>query len=194
MNLNPIAPFSLLAAALQPAAPVTGEGLHDIKDIVPLPRAWPWWPWLLGGALLVLALVVFFLVRSRKKGHPAAQATSPDQAALRALAEAMTLVQDGDAKRFAVLVTDILRRYIEARFGLRAPALTTREFLSSVADSGKPVPKELTNAREMLAAILHDCDLAKFAGAPLSKSEMEKIAGQVADFIRATRPGRENDS
>ena len=196
MRAAPASPLSLLTAATTalPTPPPAGDELRDIKDIVPLPHAWPWWYWLAGGALLVLALFLFYVIRTRKKERPGPEKAAPDQIALQALAEAMDLARDGDAKRFAVLISDILRCYIEAHFGLRAPALTTREFLSSVAGGREQVADELADAREMLAAILHDCDLAKFAGAPLGKMEMEKIADQVAGFIRTTRPGGEKGS
>ena len=221
MRAAPASPLSLLAAATtaMPTPSPAGDELRDIKDIVPLPHIWPWWYWLLGAVLMALVLLLIYLARARKKERVASMEPTPDQAALQALDRALALARNGDAKQFAVLVTDILRRYIEARFSLHAPALTTREFLASVAENRnqhpgvrgerrdesqayqagrgpgfqiKNIADELINARQTLADILLACDQAKFAGAALSRDEMEKIATRVAAFIRATR-AREAD-
>ena len=176
-----------------PARPVlAGDALRDIKDVLPLPHVWPWWYWLAGVAVLaVLFFLVYFFLRTRARDKPAPESRPPDQVALEALQQAASLLEQGKAKQFAVTITDILRHYIEARFSLHAPALTTREFLSLVAGGRDPVSSELAAARDLLSAILQDCDLAKFAHAPLGRSEMQKIMDLATSFIRATRK-REN--
>ena len=177
-----------------PSHPVLArDELRDIKDILPLPHVWPWWYWMAGIAILAVLffLVYSFLRKTRSRDNPTPENLPPDKAALEALQQAASLLEQGKAKQFAVAITDTLRLYIEARFSLHAPALTTREFLNMVAGDRDPVSSELAAARDLLSAILHDCDLAKFAHAPLGKTQMQKIMDLATSFIHATGKGEE---
>ena len=62
-------------------------------------------------------------------------------------------------EEFYVRVSTILRRYVELRFGLRAPEQTTEEFLVSVLATGGLIAAH----RDLLEAFLRQCDLVKFA-------------------------------
>jgi hypothetical protein len=81
-------------------------------------------------------------------------------------------------------VTLILRRYVERRFGLRAPERTTEEFLgelreTSVLDDG---------LKKLLRAFLQHADLVKFAQLRPLGDEIEGTLSSCRDFILATRP------
>lgn len=60
---------------------------------------------------------------------------------------------------FFVTLSDIVRRYLENRFALRSPELTTQEFLPLLATS----PDLTGDHRELLRRFLELADLVKFA-------------------------------
>jgi len=81
----------------------------------------------------------------------------PDFVALTELEriEGMGLPARGEFKQFYTLVTDAVRRYLEARFGVEALDRTTHELLGDLARRGLEV--------DGLAALLDEADLVKFA-------------------------------
>jgi len=60
---------------------------------------------------------------------------------------------------FFVSLSSIVRRYVESRFQLRSPELTTEEFLESMSDS----PDLAREHQELLREFLRRADLVKFA-------------------------------
>ena len=89
------------------------------------------------------------------------------------------------AREYSFAVSEITRRYIEARFHERAARRTTQEFLHNLlAQSEGP----LAEHREQLADFLHHCDLAKFARWQLSLPEMESMHESARAFIVETCP------
>lgn len=84
---------------------------------------------------------------------------------------------------FFVSLSSIVRRYIENRFALRSPELTTEEFLSELQRS----PDLLRSHQALLAELLGVADLVKFARHtpdPLVIDHSVEIAER---FLEATR-------
>ena len=77
---------------------------------------------------------------------------------LRELAEAH-LPEKGKIKEYYIELSGIIRYYLEARFNLRAPEMTTEEFLVKLRTEGELIPEHKNLLREFL---LHS-DLVKFA-------------------------------
>ena len=71
---------------------------------------------------------------------------------------AMDLIAKGQIERFFVLLSGVLREYIESSFQVRAPERTTEEFLQEA--SRDPA---LDVHRSRLAEFLSLCDQVKFA-------------------------------
>ena len=114
--------------------------MHDIAPPVGLPRSYN--PWMVaaiaGGALAVLSLSGFLIYRRRKAAGPISAVRIPaHEIAYEELSNLVSqdLIEKGEIKRFYQGISDILRRYIENRFGLAAPEQTTEEFLNSLRDS-----------------------------------------------------------
>ena len=76
-----------------------------------------------------------------------------------------------DPERFAVEVSEAARKYLEDRFGLRAPERTTEEFLAELSGSVALDGRH----KELLADFLTRCDLVKFARAVADRSELEAL-------------------
>ena len=137
--------------------------IRDIREPEPVPVDWrPYW---VGGGALVLvvagAAAVWAMLRRRTRPAVAAPPRPPHEvaaAALAALAE-RRLVEHGEFKELYSGLSDIVRTYLEQRFELRAPEMTTEEFLLTTARDGR-----LARAhRPLLSAFLTESDLVKFA-------------------------------
>ena len=144
-----------------------------------LARNWPW---------IVLVLVVVggggaALVWWLRRAEERARQTAFDRAMARLdRLERRGLPGSDAADAWYVELSDIVRRYIEERFALRAPELTTEEFL---AEAGRSA--ELTAAhRELLAAFLATCDRVKFARYSPGEGESQDALGNAKRFLEDT--------
>lgn len=85
--------------------------------------------------------------------------------------------------RFYVELTGIIRRYLENRFELRAPELTTEEFLAAVGDSAELTPEH----KKLLNEFLSHADLVKFAGIRPSQEDIDETISRANRFLEETR-------
>jgi len=161
--------------------------LNDIKPPVPYPTDYRKRIIIAGGVLLLAASgILGWLYYKRRASTVDAQAVmlKPHEIAYRELDElaAENLVEKGEIKPYYQRVSGILRRYIENRFGLRAPEQTTEEFLAGLErDSGLP-----ENFKPLLRAFLRHCDLVKFAEFRPGQEESRQTFESCRDFIRGT--------
>jgi LPXTG-motif cell wall-anchored protein len=123
----------------------------------PVDRRWIHWSIAAGGAVLVAAAAVVLLRRRKKK---AAIPTPPEEIAYEALRRlvALNLVEQGKIELFFVILSAILREYVENRFQVRAPERTTEEFLEEAVRH-----PALTAYGATLSEFLVLCDRVKFA-------------------------------
>lgn len=163
------------------------KGLKDIKPPQDFPVNYLLLK-ILGG--VIVALLVFFLIkylRQRFARGPAA-AVSPPQSAYTVAMEALAALRakglwaEGRVKELYVELSDIVRRYLESRFSVRAPEMTTEEFLYSLRESG-----ELSGARKnLLKEFLQHCDLVKFAKYGPTEQEAEESFTAAERLVRET--------
>jgi hypothetical protein len=164
-------------------------GAEDILDLKPLRRVrrLPPWPWI-GGAvaalLLVVGSVLWYLWRRRRRPGP-----PPEPAHLLAF-QALGALRGTDfenpqaVRRFHFAISEIVRGYVEGRFGLNATDLTTEEIftdLGGVADLD-------AGDGDTLHRFLLATDLVKFAEHTPSKSEIEQTYESALGFVEATKP------
>ena len=175
----PVRVDSLLDVAAEDAE------LSDIRDPVALPA--PIWPWLLAAAALAAAVWLWRRRRPTSEAPAALEATQPPHevalAALQRLTQSSLLAQ-GRFKAFYGALSDILRRYIEGRFGLRAPERTTEEFMGELRVK-RPFQGE---RQELLGRFLAGCDLVKFAEVTPESAEVEEAVALCRRFIEETKP------
>jgi hypothetical protein len=146
--------------------PIEDAGALELRPLrgireAPTPEAGPGrWPWIAGGAaaaLLAALGAVFYLRRRPRRLEPPVPPHEIAYEQLRRLV-AMDLLAKGSIERFFVLLSGILREYIENRFQVRAPERTTEEFLEEV--SRNPA---LEVHRTRLGEFLALSDRVKFA-------------------------------
>lgn len=92
------------------------------------------------------------------------------------------LLESGRVGEFYVELTHVIRQYLENRFELRAPDLTTEEFLETVADSA-----ELSSEhKKLLREFLRHADLVKFAGVEPSENDIQESVSKATTFLDET--------
>ena len=85
---------------------------------------------------------------------------------------------------FYVVLSGIVRRYLEARFKLRAPERTTEEFIRDALSSRK-----LSDAhRDLVAGFLEQSDLVKFARHAPGQADMRNALDSAERLVRETMP------
>jgi len=84
-----------------------------------------------------------------------------------------------------VVLSDVIRRYLEDRYAVRAPELTTLEFLQEARRTG-----HLTNAhRGLLSDFLEGCDRVKFAGFCPDVATSRQALAAAERFLKETQAG-----
>ena len=142
------------------------------------------WPWVVG-TLAMLAVASPFAVRAIAAWRRRTRRRSAYDIARwrldRLLAKPRPTAEQIDA--FYVELSGIVRRYLEDRFELRAPELTTEEFLASVGQS----PDLSRDHQALLRDFLRQADLVKFAGVQPSNEDIEHSIDAARRFIDETR-------
>lgn len=176
---------------VQPVAVDTTKPFKGIKDIVGVESSWKdYIGYIIGGILLaVLIAVVIVYLRKRKQPAPApipeGPKETPNEKAIRLLneLEQQKLWENNNPKEYHTQLVDILRIYMEERFGVNVMELTSDEILHKVA-----LHKEMTSHRMLLSNIFYTADLAKFAKAQPTPQEHMAAMDYAKQFIMATKP------
>ena len=162
--------------------------MHDIAPPVSLPRTYNMW--MLSGISAAIALTILmlgiFIYRKRRAGRRVTeQRIPPHERAYEALGNLTDegLIEKGEIKLFYQGVSNILRRYIEDRFGLMAPEQTTEEFLTSLKES-KGV---IMQYGSLLETFLSGCDLVKFAEHQPTTGDIQSMFNACKAFISGTQ-------
>ena len=164
---------------------------NDIKDIkvpIDIPNQWEW---LLIALLIILLISLGFLLwlwysKLLKKQEiqeplPVIPAWQKAYDRLENL-KLKKLIEREDLKPFYVELSNILRHYIEERFVLKAPEMTSEEFL----DSLKRSPFLDDAQKQTLKDFLFICDMVKFAKHNSSAFEAQKCFDLTKQFIDQT--------
>lgn len=165
--------------------------LRDIKDVAPADRDLR--PIFAGAAAaLVLALLVVALLLRRRSRDDAPPPLSAHAQALQDLDGLLSgeLLRTTDQGPFAYEVSAILRRYLEARYTVRAWRMTTPEVL-------RALPTEVAKRHDLEAAVrtvLEASDYVKFAAQEVPVETLRGWGTSVRAVVDATRVPEEQDA
>ncbi len=140
------------------------------------------WPWL--AALAVMALVAVSLTWYLRLREAQVRVSAYETAITRF----DTLQNRGmpgadEADEWYVELSSIVRHYLEGRYSLRAPELTTEEFLREARRSA-----DISDAhRALLSKFLERCDRVKFAGYRPEKAESKELFDSARSFVEQTK-------
>ncbi|MBN2453149.1 MAG: hypothetical protein JXB40_02660 [Candidatus Omnitrophica bacterium] len=155
----------------------------DIKD-VRAPAYFFEINWFLVGGIILLLAIFATALAAYIKARNRAPVRLPHETALEELeAIRAQFLRGGDIKEYYVGVSDCVRRYIERAFRLKAPEMTTEEFLDSLRDSSSlTVPQ-----KDLLKGFLNACDLVKFARYRPTGAEAENVYTTAKSFVEETK-------
>jgi len=159
---------------------------QDIRGAKPTILVIPWWLWAIGATAALAAGGVFWWLRTHRPPVPGPPPKPPHE---RALDELLSLrrgpwLPSGDIEGFYTRLSAIIRRYVEARFALRAPEMTTEEFLQAAVHSSALSATH----QELMRRFLEQCDLVKFAQYRPSGDEAVQAYDAAVRFVQETRP------
>jgi hypothetical protein len=137
-----------------------------------------------GIAALLAATAAVILIRRRRRGRAEIALAAPHEIAFEELEILLSqqLIERQMYEEFTSRVSNILRKYIEGRFGLRAPERTTEEFL---AEAGDGLDVDLKQ-KAILEEFLVHCDLVKFAALRPTAEDVKRTFETCRDFIEET--------
>ena len=166
----------------------TNRTVRGIKGLEEWPTPFPTVLLMALGAIALLALAIGLLMRrlaKRKASRPPPVLPTADEIANEALDAlvARRYIENGQPGPFYTELSSIVRTYIEMRFGLNAPELTTEEFIRESVSS-----RLLSLDHQMLvAAFLEQSDLVKFARAEPGAPEMNAALAAARRLVDETK-------
>ena len=159
---------------------------NDIKGQVKVPYTLAEiFPWALGGwvLLLLIAGVTAWLLGRKKSEEAILHADPPHIRALRKLEKyrGSDFWQPAKQKGFYSGVTDALREYIAARYGIGAMEMTTAEIFEGL--KGTDIPEDL---HAEMKDLFERADFVKFAKFTASDEENAQVLPQAVRFVTTT--------
>jgi hypothetical protein len=170
------------------AMPLRGQ-IPGGQDLVPLPHpdiAPPVippepvsWGLAIAGivtALVLMAVVLWLLFRRRPEAY--AESVSPLKRALSELEELQQALDSLTADELAHRVSVILRKYLQARYGVPAPYRTTQELYGNSAIQARE------GLRDRFGPVAEFYDRLEFAPQPATRADSMQL---IEDAVRALR-------
>jgi len=166
-----------------------GEEPQDIKDIaetVNLPVNYmPLIIWIVVGLVVIAGgVTTFLLLKKREKRQEEVLRRPAHVIAYEQLEKIISssLIEQKRVEEYYVLLSDTIRTYLENRFALRAPEMTTEEFLDAAANDSNLKDEH----KIMLSDFLMHCDLVKFARYGPDEGEMKSAYESAKRFVDET--------
>lgn len=182
-NDVPVTVRSLLQGAGDPAA----LDIRDIAQPIEVPFDWRLVAAALAGAAcLALAGGLAYRLAIRRRSAPGASpAPAPEEIALEELRVLgrKALPEAGRFDEYYVALSSIVRRYLEGRFSLHAPEMTTEEFLQTAQRAGSLKPDH----RRLLGDFLSESDLVKFARYVPAVEQAKRAHEAARRFVEESR-------
>jgi len=164
--------------------------IRDISGPVSLPPPQRGWIYavVIGGIVFVLVVAVILVWWKRRRVIELVAPKIPAHELAYRKLEALlaeNLLDEGQVKLFYYKLSEILRHYIENRFGLHAPERTSEEFLEELR--GSDVLQ--TDHKQLLKEYMQHCDLVKFAEYQPESEDIQKTFDACKRFIVETESG-----
>ena len=190
-----LTPASVFAQVLMPQNPPSAPGgfgssalptpspAPSVRPIEPPVYVFPYPVWMVVVAVfVVLALLGFgiWAYLRHLKNRPVPPPPTPREVALAALEGLRERVATIDPYPFSIEVSDVLRTYVGAEYGVHARQQTAPEFLAAVAGSLRISEAD----RTLLAAFLELSDLIKFARMNARRESSEQLLEQALRFVQ----------
>lgn len=173
------------------APDATAADAKEIKTVVDPPFVlWdfvPEWVWaiLVVCVVLILAKIFYKPKQTNLVGKMEEVQMPPYDLAMQGLQELRDskLWQQGQEKQYYTRLVDILREYIDNRFGINAMEMTSAEIIRALKHNS-----EMKEVNSYLNDILSMADFVKFAKMRPLPDDNERVMRRAFDFVEMTRP------
>lgn len=151
-----------------------------------------WWPYFWLSVFVLLLLGVAYTIHLRLKSQKTLVKARQPERKLLPHEKAMQAIQmvkaertevAADQKAYYTALTDILREYLEDRFGINAMEMTSAEIVETLRKEGD------REKIEELERVFATADLVKFAKYSTQDNEKDYYLGNVVEFIEETKAG-----
>lgn len=174
--------------------------IHPIADVSEFDSKWydwlpdwitDYWVYILLGLLIVAGGVCAYLIMSKKVNVtilPQKKRLPPDQIAfnrLNALKEAQ-LWEKGQEKEYYTRLIDILRDYLQERFGINAMEMTSSQILKALRAN-----EETRLSHSRMERVVEIADFVKFAKVRPLPDDNVRAFSDAMQFVEETRPAPE---
>ncbi len=144
------------------------------------------WPWITSVAVVgALAIAIWLLRRSKRRRAEAILHIPAHEWARREMGAlvAENLIGRGLVQEFYYRISGVVRGYIERRFDVSAPEMTTEEFLATAGEDRRFEPATTMELNRFLSA----CDLVKYARHEPGTIASQGVLEAAGDFVERTR-------
>ena len=174
--------------------------IHPIADVAEFDSKWydwlpdwitDYWVYILLGLLIIAGGVCAYLIMSKKVNVtilPQKKRLPPDQIAfnrLNALKEAQ-LWEKGQEKEYYTRLIDILRDYLQERFGINAMEMTSSQILKALRAN-----EETRLSHSRMERVVEIADFVKFAKVRPLPDDNVRAFSDAMQFVEETRPAPE---
>ncbi len=171
------------------------ETINPMESVVNPPRKWydyipDWSVWVLLAAILIALIIcgVYLYIQYRKTGHILpyhAKPIDPYEWAINELNRLRNkkLAETGKEKEFYTTLVDILRKYLQMRFGINAMEMSSTQIIATLRDNA-----ETRDNQQRIRQILEIADFVKFAKVRPLPDDNIKSYNNVAYFVESTKP------
>jgi hypothetical protein len=128
-------------------------------------------------ALAIAGLIVWLIIRSRKRAVPTKSAR---EHALDLLEHMQSDVEKMQPYRFSIRVSDVLRHYVTEQFNLPVTRQTSVEFLNGLTKASPFSEDE----KSLLEDFLNRCDLIKFARYEATAADSTLLLEEATRFVK----------
>jgi hypothetical protein len=156
-----------------------------IRDIAPPLDLFPYPMWVVvlgaAAACALLATIGWATFRWWRNRPPPAPPT-PRSVAMRELHQLRSKLRTLSSYDFSIAVSDVLRTFIGAQYGLHAREQTSPEFLAAAANAKAFSPDE----RAQLTRFLEKADMIKFARVEATERDSEELLSNATGFVEGS--------
>lgn len=185
-----------LALKVIPVSVDSLQTIHDYHNVEsPNTRFYDYLPdfitdyWWVFVVLLLIATGIYVYIKYLKKGEipllPKKKEIPPHELAIQQLSQLRDerLCERGQEKDYYTRLTDILRVYLDKRFGINAMEMTTTQIVSILNDF-----EETKQPNKYMRQILEIADFVKFAKVRPLPDDNTKSYQSAVQFIEETKP------
>lgn len=186
-----------LALKVIPVSVDSLQTIHSQADVIYPNSRWydflpdfitDYWGWILVVIIVILGAIFGLLLYKKKLPitlTPAKKEIPPYELAIQLLEKLRDekLCERGQDKEFYTRLTDILRSYIDSRFGINAMEMTTTQIIESLNNNNETI-----RSKSYVEQVLEIADFVKFAKVRPLPDDNVKSYNWALQFVKETKP------